>query len=45
MSYVKPEELSKIAVAELEAINKKLVAGPLSTKDRMAIPQQDMETY
>ncbi len=42
MSYVKPEELSKIAVAELEAINKKLVAGPLSTKDRMAIPQQDM---
>ena len=42
MSYVKPEELSKIAVAELEAINKKLAAGPLSTKDRMAIPQQDM---
>lgn len=42
MSYVKPEELSKIAVAELEAINKKLEVGPLSTKDRMAIPQQDM---
>ena len=42
MSYVTPEELSKIAVAELEAINKKLEAGPLSTKDRMAIPQQDM---
>lgn len=42
MSYVKPEELSKIAVVELEAINKKLEVGPLSTKDRMAIPQQDM---
>ena len=42
MSYVKPEELSKIAVAELEAINKKLEVGSLSTKDRMAIPQQDM---
>ena len=42
MSYVKPEELSKIAVVELEAINKKLEVGPLFTKDRMAIPQQDM---
>lgn len=42
MSFVTPQELSKIAIAELEAVNKKLEAGPLSTKDRMAIPQQDM---
>lgn len=42
MSYVTPQKLSEIAVAELTAVNKKLEQGPLTTKDRMAIPQQDM---
>lgn len=42
MSYVTPQKLSEIAVAELAAVNKKLDQGPLTTKDRMAIPQQDM---
>lgn len=42
MSYVTPQKLSEIAVAELAAVNKKLEQGPLTTKDRMAIPQQDM---
>ena len=42
MSYVTPQKLSEIAVAELAAVNRKLEQGPLTTKDRMAIPQQDM---
>ncbi|MBO5125099.1 MAG: NADPH-dependent glutamate synthase [Spirochaetaceae bacterium] len=42
MSYVTPEELGRIAETELAAVNKKLEQGPLTTKDRMAIPQQDM---
>lgn len=42
MSYVTPQKLSEIAVAELVAVNRKLEQGPLTTKDRMAIPQQDM---
>ena len=42
MSYVTPEKLSEIAKSQLTAVNKKLEAGPLTTKDRMAIPQQDM---
>ena len=42
MSYVTPQKLSEIAVAELAAVNRKLEQGPLTTKDRMVIPQQDM---
>ena len=42
MSYVTLEELGRIAETELAAVNKKLEQGPLTTKDRMAIPQQDM---
>ena len=42
MSFVTPQELDKIATSTLEEVNKKLEQAPLTTKDRMAIPQQDM---
>ena len=42
MSFISPEQLASSAKAEYDNLQAKIAAAPLSPKDRMAIPQQEM---
>ena len=42
MSFISPEQLATSAKAEYENLQAKIANAPLSPKDRMAIPQQEM---
>ncbi len=42
MSFISPEQLASAAKTEYENLQAKIAAAPLSPKDRMAIPQQEM---
>ena len=42
MSFISPEQLASSAKEEYDNLQAKIAAAPLSPKDRMAIPQQEM---